>query len=461
VGRRSIRVIFLAIMGVLVGDGRGVPGQPGPPRVETHTNPGTTLGIVRRPPASPSMAYAAGPLRRLPTPDPMAVNPGFQVDLRGQDVSRFDLEGQAEVLRLADFDSQTRWPSPERMPAGFDPERVMELGKNPGLGVRGLHARVITGRGVGVAIIDQTLLVDHEEYEGRLRTYEEIHSPQAEAQLHGPAVASLAVGKTVGVAPEADLYFIAEWRGSPSGDPSESDVRPLAESIDRVVAINRALPAGRKIRVISISFGWAGRDLENRRELEEAVGRAKAQGLFIVSTALELTYPDQPCFLLGLGREPALDPDRPGSYGVGRWVERQLVVPEPRSLTLLRTLAFATGRWWARLLIRPTPSYVGMLRARARHGVLLVPMDSRTTASPTGRHDYVFYRSGGLSWSVPYLAGLYALACQVKPDVTAEEFLTAASRTGDRLELPGGWRLNVPVVIVNPPRLIGSLAARP
>jgi hypothetical protein len=461
VGRRSIRVIVLAILGVLVGDGQGVPGQLGPPRVETHTNPGTTLGIVRRPPASRSMAYYGGPLRQLPTPDPMAVNPGFQVDLRGQDVARFDLGGQAEVLRLADFDSQTRWPAPERMPAGFDPERVMELGKDPGLGVRGLHARGITGKGVGVAIIDQTLLVDHEEYEGRLRTYEEIHSFQAEAHMHGPAVASIAVGKTVGVAPEADLYFIAEWHGSLSGDPSESDVRPLAESIDRVVAINDALPAGRKIRVISISFGWSSPDLKGYQALVEAVGRAKARGLFVVSTSLELTYPDQPSFLLGLGREPTLDPDRPESYGIGRWVERQLDEPEPRSLTLLRTLAFATGRWWARLLIRPAPNYAYLLRARAPHGVLLAPMDSRTTASPTGRHDYVFYRSGGLSWSVPYLAGLYALACQVKPDITAEEFLTAASRTGDRLELPGGWRLDVPVVIVNPPRLIGSLAARP
>jgi hypothetical protein len=312
-----------------------------------------------------------------------------------------------------------------------------------------------------VAIIDQTLLVDHDEYEGRLRTYEEIHSPQAEAQLHGPAVASIAVGKTVGVAPEADLYFIAEQHANYAGREMELDARSLAESIDRVLAIDQALPAGRKIRVISISFGWADRNLKNRQELMEAVGRAKARGLFIVSPSLVLIYPDRPSFLLGLGREPTLDPDRPGSYGFGRWVERQLEMPEPRPLTLLRTLAYGTGRWWARLLIRPAPNYVGMLRAQARHGVLLVPMDSRTTASPTGRHDYVFYRSGGLSWSVPYLAGLYALACQVKPDVTAEEFLAVASRTGDQLMLPGGWRLNVPVMIVNPPRLIGSLAARP
>jgi hypothetical protein len=36
-----------------------------------------------------------------------------------------------------------------------------------------MHAQGITGQGVGIAIIDNPLLVDHEEYAGRLRLYEE------------------------------------------------------------------------------------------------------------------------------------------------------------------------------------------------------------------------------------------------------------------------------------------------
>jgi hypothetical protein len=43
------------------------------------------------------------------------------------------------------------------MPQDFDWERIMELGKNPGLGIRKLHTQGITGRGIGIAIIDQTL----------------------------------------------------------------------------------------------------------------------------------------------------------------------------------------------------------------------------------------------------------------------------------------------------------------
>ena len=35
---------------------------------------------------------------------------------------------------------------------------------------------------------------------------EEIHRPETHAMMHGPVVASIAVGKIVGVAPGADLY---------------------------------------------------------------------------------------------------------------------------------------------------------------------------------------------------------------------------------------------------------------
>ena len=62
-------------------------------------------------------------------------------------------------------------------------------------------------------------------------------------------------------------------------------------------------------------------------------------------------------------------------------------------------------------------------------------MDSRTTAGPTGIEDYAFYRVGGWSWSIPYLAGTYALAAQVNPDITLEEFWDAALKTGKTIPI--------------------------
>jgi hypothetical protein len=46
-----------------------------------------------------------------------------------------------------------------------------------------------------------------------------------------------------------------------------------------------------------------------------------------------------------------------------------------------------------------------------------VPAGNRSTASYTGPDDYIFWRDGGASWTVPYLAGLAALACQVNPEI--------------------------------------------
>jgi hypothetical protein len=144
----------------------------------------------------------------LPKYHPDSTNP-FQVDLRSSNLTNLDLSKSKEDLLYAIFDSKTQWPTNDKMPPDFDWQKIMEAAKNPGLGIRALHAKGVTGQGVGIAIIDQTLLVDHVEYKDQIRVYEEgedVTGGWMETQMHGPAVASIAVGKTVGVAPYADLY---------------------------------------------------------------------------------------------------------------------------------------------------------------------------------------------------------------------------------------------------------------
>lgn len=60
-------------------------------------------------------------------------------------------------------------------------------------------------------------------------------------------------------------------------------------------------------------------------------------------------------------------------------------------------------------------------------------MDFRTTADPTGEENYAFYAYGGYSWIAPYLAGMYALTVQVKPDVTPDVFWETALSTSSEL----------------------------
>lgn len=381
-----------------------------------------TVKIARRPAEASFNRYR---LKILPAYNENS-DDNWQVDLRSYDLSELDLSNRKKDLLYADFDSKTVWP--EKLPSGFEPEKIMELGKNPGLKIQELHKKGITGKGVGIAIIDQALLVEHKEYKDNLKLYEEIHYPEGEAQMHGPAVASIAVGKNVGVAPEAELYYIAEQHWEYKNNDFEYDFNWLAQSINRILEINKSLSKERKIRVISISVGW-NEGQKGYKEVMAAVEEAKKQNVFVVSSALFSSYG---YLFHGLGRNSLKNPDEVSSY-------------EP-------------GSWWAKSF------YNGEMGKKIKElkveDMLLVPMDSRAVASPTGKEDYVFYRQGGWSWSIPYIAGLYALACQVKPDITPEVFWTEALKTGETITVEDNNKKYELGKIVSPWTLINNLQSQ-
>jgi membrane protease YdiL (CAAX protease family) len=388
----------------------GITAQP----LTASPTPITFPYISRRP--TPWVMFK-GSITVIPTYDP-TTSATFQVDLRGADLSALNLRNTLDDLAYADFDTRTIWPAPDQMPAGFDPAQILELGKNPGLEIHSLHAQGITGRGVGVAIIDQQLLTEHKEYADRLQWYEEIPSIfEGPAQMHGPAVASIAVGRTVGVAPEADLYYI--------GGPGGSLQSPLfyghdyAQAIRRILQINEQLPAERRIRAISISTGWPSW-MAGHHDAVAAVREAEAKGLLVVNVGTGTGLPNN-VWLRGLGRPLTADPDIFESY-------------EP-------------GIFWAREF------YAGS-RQFSR---LLVPMDSRTVASQTGPNDYAFSRVGGGSWVPPYIAGLYALAAQADPTITPERFWSTALGTGRAVEVEHEGRTFSLDTIIDPVALINEL----
>ncbi len=368
--------------------------------------------IAARPEAMqlPVKGYAAQ--GSIPRYDPASAG-SFQIDLRSEDLSTIDLSSAEAGLLHSDFDSRTRWPAQERMPAGFSPEQVMEIGKNPGLGIRALHAQGITGKGVGIAIIDQTLLVDHQEYAGRLRWYEEIGGSflNPGASMHGPAVASIAVGKTVGVAPDADLYFFG------TAQSPFSFYHLIAQGIRRVLEINERLPQNEQIRVISISAGWSP-EMPGYYDAARAVQQASSAGVLVIYTNPGSLFGRS---LMGLGRDPLADPDSFQSYGPGAFIQNQLF--SGRSFT----------------------------------DTLWIPMDARTTAGPTGSSEYAHYSAGGLSWTVPYLAGVYALALQVDPALTPEAFIARAMDSGSTIQIMYEGKNYTLGPVIDPARIIASL----
>jgi hypothetical protein len=372
--------------------------------------PYTTPKIDRRPPAE---SWGRGSLSALPFYNPQSSGT-WEIDLRSYDLSTVDLRSSLNELLFASFDDLTIWPPADKMPEGYDPERIMELGKNPGLNIRSLHQEGITGKKIGIANIDQPLLVDHQEYLSHLRLFEEL-GPKYNAQMHGAAVASIAVGKTVGVAPDADLYFLTF---DPCGQSIENfDFSCLAKAVRRVIEINKQLPSDRRIRVLSMEIGWWSGSI-GYADITAAVEEARNAGIFIICSSEQQIYGFQ---FHGLGRSPLADPDSFESY-------------EP-------------GLWWAD----------SFYQGQTPDNTLMVPMDSRAVASPTGNSDYVFYREGGWSWSIPYIAGVYALAAQVKPDITPDVFWSTALQTGQTIKITHEGREYSCGVILDPVALIHKL----
>jgi hypothetical protein len=112
----------------------------------------------------------------------------------GISLASADLRDKGDVLTRVTFDTRTVWPPKGRHPPGFDPQLIVEHGKNPGLGVRGLRRQGVTGKGVLVAIIDQPLLRGHSECKGEVAGYTPIDCAEMPPQLRGAAVARLRVG---------------------------------------------------------------------------------------------------------------------------------------------------------------------------------------------------------------------------------------------------------------------------
>ncbi len=140
------------------------------------------------------------------------------------------------------------WPSADKMPIGFNPQKILESAKHP-TEMDTLHQRGITGNGINIAIIDSRLNLDHPEYADRIKFYyenENLRDDKHVAAMHGSLVCGCSVGKTTGTAPDANLYYFAS-----------ANTHQVSESIialQKVLEIQKSLPENDKIRILSCSW---------------------------------------------------------------------------------------------------------------------------------------------------------------------------------------------------------------
>lgn len=258
---------------------------------------------------------------------------------------------------------------------------VIEAGKNPGLGVRSLHARGITGKNVRVAIIDQPKPQLHSEYKEKLVDY--YNSAGDVYEMHGPAVASLLVGDQCGTAPGAKLYYAAaaSWKG---------DSALYADALRWIVAKNKDLPQDDKIRVVSISAAPSGQGSPFSKNLEQwdaAVAEAKAAGILV------------------------LDCRQNSETGIIAAGYYNLDSPDDMS--------------------RFTPGFPSQNNSWVDPNQIYAPSSYRTQAEEyaPGENHWQYTGEGGLSWTIPYVSGVLAMGWQVNPKLTNDEILALLRRT--------------------------------
>ena len=298
----------------------------------------------------------------------------------GKDVSQSDLSTIIDVLPTLTFNQNTVWPLPPKMPAFLDPNGILNAGMNPGLGIRGWHQKGVDGAGVAVAIIDQPLYLDHPEFRGKIVAYSDFGC-QAQSSMHGPAVVSLLVGTNIGTAPAATLYYAAvpSW---------EKDAEPYAKALNWIVQENSKLPQARRIRLVSVSAAPSGPGspfTKNNQMWDQAVAAAEQAGLLVLDCTAHHGFIGS-CWFSGADWEdPACcTPGFPGQTGGGYAVDR-----------------------------------------------ILAPTSPRTTAEEydQGEFGFQYTGKGGLSWAIPYVAGVLALGWQKRPDLDAKTIVDELFQT--------------------------------
>ncbi len=281
-----------------------------------------------------------------------------------------------DILKTLTFNESTVWLD-ETLP-----NKILEQGKIPPLGIKEIHAKGITGKGVNVAIIDQPLALDHPEYKGKIAEYK-VFAPEGYempiSSLHGPAVTSMLIGSNTGTAPDAKVYYCAVpmWLGD-----AEYEVNALRY----IMELNKSLPVNQKIKFVSVSAAPGSKEArqKNSEKWLETVKAAEETGLCVVDC----------------------------TEG-HRFITAGFMDFESKE--------FKYG-------------FPNMEMNINQQDEVHVPCSLRTIAESFDNKEfsYSYTGVGGLSWGIPYAVGVFCLALQANPNLSAKELKALMIKTAAR-----------------------------
>lgn len=272
---------------------------------------------------------------------------------------------------------------PEKIAPSFDPEGLMRWGMDPGLNVSVLHGLGYTGKGAVIGYVDQPA-GDHSEYDSD--NIHRFNNTDNKTSMHGSAVLSLLAGENIGTAPEAEVYFYgaASWEGSHVTS---------AECLYQIIELNKSLPPEERITMVGFSdnISYHKTDVQ---ALIDAVAACEEAGIMV--------------WFCGEYASAAFLP----------MTDRN----DPRNAI-------------------PDAVYGGSAP------LVHVPAGSRTTAATEDGARNIYWGSGGISWTMPYMLGIYAIVTEIDPSLTQADLRKMVVETA--------WNTNG-MLLVNPVEFVAA-----
>ena len=336
---------------------------------------------------------------------PVKITGNWRYDFRGLDLSNAN-ENWNEILSPENlnniiFDSNTIFPTEVREKF----EGLLNIAKNPGLEIKELHKKGLTGKGINVAIIDTPLLTSHSSVKNNLIHYEKTkETDDINADMHGTAVASILTNFLTDV----EVTYFAHSDKSDRNDLVESNI----DGLRKIIELNSKLKDDEKIHIVSCSWSIETDNPKDKERYKDIIKECEDNDIFVLTTS---AYETHNFYFIGSDRDISKNLDNPENYSAPIFLKDKSNNKQ-------------------------MPNYI------------MVPQDRITTASPTGNNDYVYYNNGGMSWAVPYMAGIYALAKSVLPSLKPQQFYEVAIKTGTSKDINGTM-----CSIINPVNLIKDL----
>ena len=289
------------------------------------------------------------------------------------DLSALDLREHKDLFMYAPTESMPRsgirgwttnviWPSPDKMPDGFNPMEIMERAKRPNTNAGA------TGRGINIAVIDNMLDTTNPEYAGQIKYFEgAIDGQQLPPNKHASMVVGHIVGQHTGMAPDANIYFFTK-RTYPDRKKFDQE---RCKVLQNVIKFNNEQTPENKIHILSCS--WGARK-KYSPQVYELFDQLEASGVKIILCGSD---------------------DMTADYTMSM---RDFIPCNNPNMTDVQPDVQTAGQEmldnWA---IKYTPDKI-----------VGIPTNMRTT--PMGADGWQYNITGGESSAAPYIAGVYAAA---------------------------------------------------